>query len=144
MKKFVYSLSHNGQVFYIGCTKDIHKRYKQHIKHTWQPTANAKYIADLLQQGIFPEINIIDYLPECEAMVKEIVLIKMFNKAGQKLTNYQNTYGWHTKPNVTETKSMKAAFRIVKYHQEVYLFHFHNKDENGKQITYQYPITPII
>lgn len=141
VKKFVYSLVDNGQVFYIGCTKDIHKRYRQHIMKS-NKTLSGVYISAMIERGVFPEINILSYLPECEAHFEEAKIINTFSHAGQPLINSQYFRRPHKSIEIKSGFTAKDVLKIVKYKQKVYMFNYANRDEDGKQISYEYPEEP--
>ena len=56
-KYFIYSLSHNDTVFYIGYTKDLKKRYLGHINCCDMQTRG--FILSLRSKNELPDINII-------------------------------------------------------------------------------------
>src|ERR1700761_8010891 len=86
--EFVYALSSNGQVFYIGRTKDVCTRYDQHLSSGKHPkTRVARYISILMAFGHIPIIRIIDYLPADEAQKSEDNLICSLKRSGQDLLN---------------------------------------------------------
>lgn len=86
--EFVYALSSSGQVFYIGRTKDVCKRYDQHLLSGKHPiTRVARYISILLAFGHTPVIRIIDYLPADDAKKREDDLICSLKMAGQDTLN---------------------------------------------------------
>jgi len=86
--EFIYALSSNGQVFYIGRTKDVCKRYDQHLLSGKSPkTRVARYISILVAFGHTPIIRIIDYLPAKEAKESEDNLICSLKIAGQDILN---------------------------------------------------------
>lgn len=84
--RFVYTLTDNGRVFYVGCTKDIHKRYLQHCG-TNVLSETYRYIQNVMIEGRMPQIHIIHYLPANEAHFKEAALICLFIGCGQTLCN---------------------------------------------------------
>ena len=123
--RYVYSLSHNNAVFYIGCAKDLKERYKGHVYHR-QPTEVSKYIFSLLDSGEYPQMNIMYYLPEEEAFKKESELIELFAKSGQYLLNSQ----WNSRFFRTGDKLFKNATTLrhkiaaIDYKQKYY--HYYN------------------
>lgn len=103
--KFIYSLSNDNCVFYIGCTKDISKRYLEHCKST---SDVGNYIQHMFVNNKWPKITIIDYLPDDKASFKEAELITLFISCGHYLCNgTHNTYNTSIKPE-------KPAFRLKK------------------------------
>lgn len=87
---FVYTLCYKGVIFYVGCAKDVHKRYQQHISiRNIQKT--AVFIRDIFNDGGMPELNIITYTNYTHAINIEDTLIKCITKGGQILANVQKT-----------------------------------------------------
>ncbi len=88
----VYTLIDNGRVFYIGCTKNIHNRYIQHLRGDII-NATYFYIQDMLVNSQMPEIKIVACLPENEAYFREAQLIVTFRDCGHQLCNdVRNSY----------------------------------------------------
>ena len=79
---FVYSLSYDGKVFYIGCAMDLYVRYKQHIKVGKSKTQTSLFIKQILDNNELPELNIIDRLLYNEAILLESKRIKYFSLSG--------------------------------------------------------------
>lgn len=103
--RFVYSLSNDNCVFYIGCTRDISKRYKEHCQ---SHNDVGNYIQYMFICNKWPAITIIDYLPDDKAYFKEAELINLFISCGHYLCNgTHNTYNTSIKPE-------KPAFRLKK------------------------------
>lgn len=83
---FVYTLSHNGQLFYIGCTKDILLRYQQHLNKSTNKLIRAK-IAEILAAGQMPVLNVLTYTNKNHAFNIEEVLLKCLTIGGHKVLN---------------------------------------------------------
>ena len=141
--RYVYSLINEGILFYIGCAKDISVRYSQHLAASKNGKAPVnKYIKQMLEQGIYPEINIICYLPEKEALLKEAQILVAMKDIGHTLMN--RTY-YYTKRNeyaFDKIKYRSDLTKIVSYRMQNYQFFNNNRDENGNQISFSLPLTP--
>ena len=87
---FVYTLCHSGVIFYVGKSKDVHSRYRQHLNaNNKQPL--SKIIKAMLLAGNIPEMNIITYTTAIHAANIEETLIKCLSQGGQKLGNIFGT-----------------------------------------------------
>lgn len=144
MKRFVYSLLDGNNVFYIGCTTDICKRYRQHLQKVSHSTQVNKYIQQMINEGRYPEINILYHLPEVDAYFKEAEVISAFSRAGHILTNFQ--YNNHRKHKLTikGRTNRRDILKIIKNRQETYLFFHDNRNEDGSQKSFQYPLEPVL
>ena len=88
---FVYALSYNENVFYIGITCNLKRRYKTHInKYTGLPV--SVYIQELITRGNVPIMKPLCYLPKAQAHIKESEIIRLFTKSGHKLLNDLHLY----------------------------------------------------
>lgn len=93
---FIYSLVCDGQVFYIGCTKNMAARYKQHMSShrlLYCITPVAVHIGRLLADNKSIEMVTIDYLPFEEARQKEKDVTYILSLSGQNIFNEQNASG---------------------------------------------------
>jgi hypothetical protein len=119
--EFVYSLIYQGKVFYIGRCKDVLKRYRWHL-HATGSANSAEYIRQILSNGEFPELNIIDWIPHQDAIAREAQIINDFSVAGHSLTNHvfarEPHYPVNKRPACPTKKDM---FKIVKYKQLNYV-----------------------
>lgn len=112
--KIVYSLIDQGKVFYIGCTKDVYNRYKQHcIGDNYLPV--YYYVQNMIIDGRLPKIKVIAVLEEKEALLKEKKLIEAFTAAGHTLlndTHSVNAYITRLKP--PERNNFRIKIRLPK------------------------------
>jgi predicted GIY-YIG superfamily endonuclease len=92
--KFVYSLLDRGNVIYIGCAKDVLARYKQHVNLHGGTSGEMlrKYLIKMKESNLYPDLNIIAYLPENEALQLEANTIMSFSRVGHKLTNMVHSF----------------------------------------------------
>jgi predicted GIY-YIG superfamily endonuclease len=88
-KFFVYTLSYDNVIFYIGCSKDVVKRYKVHLACK-KYCSLYNFINKIKSTGNVPVLNIITFSPRQEALSIERTLIKCIDIGGQKLLNTQN------------------------------------------------------
>lgn len=131
---FIYSLSYQGKVFYIGCAIDIHARYKQHLREGKSKTKNTLFIKDILSKGEFPELNILDRVTCYDSVELERKLIRYFSLAGQPLANHQFvTNPIYMPKNIPEKVTYKDMCNIIKYRQEVYI---HQKNQSNQYIKF--------
>lgn len=112
---FVYTLSYNGNIFYIGCCKDIVKRYTQHLNN--KKGNLAAYITSIKETGNLPELNVITFRPQIEAHSVEETLIKCVSVGGHKLFNVQH---YRYEPKKEYSKSKKQACQLLKQEQNRY------------------------
>lgn len=139
---FIYSLSYQGQVFYIGVTIDMVKRYKIHLKSINQKLQNKTtlFIKKILENGDCPEINIVDRLPTQKAFELEGNLIQWISKMNQPLTNRQFKRQVLYIPKNTPDKITKIdMIKIIQYKQRVYI---HQTTQPHKVYT-EYPKEPF-
>jgi predicted GIY-YIG superfamily endonuclease len=99
---FVYSLSCNECVFYIGKTKNLLSRYNAHLnsyKKSGCLTPVATHIKYLLENSNTIEIRVIACLPKDQAAKKEKEIIAVLSRGGHKLFNdHHSDYRWIAKP----------------------------------------------
>lgn len=116
---FVYSLVCDGQVFYIGCTKNVASRYKQHLNSPnllYALTPAARHIGELLRANKSIELIIIDYLPFDLARQKEKDITYLLSLSGQNIFNEQNA-SWR-KNRISEWPHTGTIRNKVKYLKE--------------------------
>lgn len=83
---YVYSLSFDGIVFYIGCSKHPFKRFKEHA--TGNDLATFKVIYNKAKAGVMPVINILHHCDnKNEAFKRERFLIRFHCSINHKLSN---------------------------------------------------------
>lgn|SRR5574341_1116310 len=88
---FVYSLSCEGYVFYIGMTNDLATRYKSHLCSK-NNTRVSKHIQILNEANKIIHLTIIAHLPRSEAQKREQETIYLFSQAGHCILNDQHKY----------------------------------------------------
>lgn len=95
----IYVLKHpiTGEIRYVGKTEDKYpiRRLKTHIQHAKtkkEKTHNLDWIRSLINQNLFPEMEIIDfgYTSRKELCEAEIFLIQFYKDIGLSLTNSTN------------------------------------------------------
>ena len=125
--EFVYALSHEGQVFYVGRTIDVLKRFDQHLSSGKRPkTRVSRYISILIAFGYTPVIKVINYIPAAEAHDLEEKLIQSFKLAGQDILNgssFVETQYFNIWPKWAPRNPSKLVMREVINHmakQRVY------------------------
>jgi predicted GIY-YIG superfamily endonuclease len=123
---FIYALSYNNNVFYIGITKDMAARYLSHIRGH-ECLRVSSYIKDIIKKGDIPIMRPLEYLPNKEAKRKESDIIKLFTKAGHNLLNDVHTYipGWsHERlPSIIDRHTMIAHLqKIQQIKESIHLF----------------------
>lgn len=88
---FVYSLSIDGHVFYIGKCKNLAARYSAHISKAkrigYDDVAIIQTIRKILASGRLPLITAIYYLTLTDALNKEKELIQLFSICAHQLSN---------------------------------------------------------
>lgn len=123
---FVYTLSHNGVIFYVGCTKNVRKRYMQHIsKGNKQETGNK--IRSIIDAGEMPELNIITYTLFVHARNIEETLIKCITAGGQHLYNTQCAGSCIINQNMP-LNSRKQAIDCITIKQNKYIKKYNNHE----------------
>jgi hypothetical protein len=88
---FIYALSYNDNVFYIGRTKDMAARYLSHIRGH-ECLSVSSYIKSIIKNGDTPIMQLIEYIPASLGKNREAEVIKLFTKSGHKLLNDVHTY----------------------------------------------------
>ncbi len=144
---FVYSLSFEGDVFYIGKCKDLAARYAAHMGTSKYPEGypTGAKIATIIKSGGCPEIRIIDYLEAEQAIKRENELISLFFKAGQSLTNVNGKpwrglfdierFDFHRTP-----KNMK---KFARYKQGIAEYYKLFWDDNSNADKIEFPKAPF-
>lgn len=116
---FVYTLSHNGTIFYVGKTKNVAVRYGLHLNNR-KDCELVKHIQGIIQIGELPKLCIITYCPDLEAWDVEHTLITCLTIGGQLLLNYVDTARKQflsRKPPVIK----KHAYLEIKEAQQVFV-----------------------
>lgn len=116
---FVYSLTCDNSVFYIGMTNNLAARYSSHLNshRAKRPTAVATHIGHLLSINKVIKLIIIDYLPREEAEKKERDIIYLFSCAGHFILNEQHTLFKFRNHNKWDFENKKAIINHLKYRQ---------------------------
>lgn len=142
---FVYSLSCDNSVFYIGMTKDIAVRYLAHINsHKGRkPSPVAKHIGLLLENNKQIALNIISYLPTDKASKKEADLIHDFTCAGHHILNEQHALfsyktRWRECKSIKETVSYLKLLQYLKEDTHCCLNHLDYEQTTGDNRTDTY------
>lgn len=89
MKIFIYTLSdQNGNIRYIGKTKDIKRRFREHIKnYDNSESYKNNWIKSLVKKGDYPVISILDEVEYEDSSFFEMYWISQLECWGFKLTN---------------------------------------------------------
>jgi predicted GIY-YIG superfamily endonuclease len=125
--RYLYSLIIDDNVFYIGQTKDLVKRYKAHLRHR-SNTRVSVYIQQLLSAGKIPLMQKIAYLPENEVYQKEKDLIFSLTHMGHSLMNDNNICDWHKldKVNLSSSEAMISQLINIQERTEYIYKYWHN------------------
>ncbi len=115
MRYFIYTLSYNGNVFYVGKTNDICRRFSMHITSKKNFPLNI-HIRSIISQGYLPILNIITYQPNPYAARLERLLIQSLSNGGQKLFNTQNYRGIRELPDHSDLKAIRKSIRDKQTH----------------------------
>ncbi len=140
---FVYSLSYKGQVFYIGVTTDMVKRYKMHLTSIKQKAQNKTtlFIKMIIDNNDLPEMNIVDSGKIPHVFELEGNLIKWLSRMNQPLTNRQFKRDVLYNPkNIPNRITKKDMLNIIKYKQGVYI---HQHTQPHKVYT-EFPNEPFL
>jgi predicted GIY-YIG superfamily endonuclease len=132
--EFVYSLSCEGNVFYIGRTKQLARRYKRHLAG-YECLPVHKHIKELIKQGKVIKMHMLEYLPRPQAIRKESDTMYLLTKAGHKLCNSVGIYS----PSFKDAELMNNIDNntMIDYltslqERKVYMHNFW-KEQNNKQ-----------
>lgn len=89
----IYALVVDGRVRYIGQTKDVQKRYKQHVS----PKRASGWVQELLDKGAKPELRIVesDISDREIAREREKHWIRYYEGQGHALENLVSNYYAH-------------------------------------------------
>ena len=112
---FVYCLSHNGNIFYIGRTKNVLSRYKSHLNNK-RPSHLRDYIKSILEAGELPTLTVITYQRYIEAESVEETLIKCMSIGGQRLFNCQHFRG----EKINSYNKRKEKYKAIEAIQNEY------------------------
>jgi hypothetical protein len=89
-QRFIYALidPRDSSVRYVGCAIDIDKRLKEHLRSKNLSLPKYRWLAELKQQGLSPEVKILDVAETFAiAFNKEEYWIKEMLRSGEPLTN---------------------------------------------------------
>jgi predicted GIY-YIG superfamily endonuclease len=86
---FIYALSHNNEVRYVGVTKDIAKRLRDHLQpsNLKRHTHKNHWLQELLARGEAPIISVLEEVHVSKAAEAEQRWIRVKREAGCRLTN---------------------------------------------------------
>ena len=88
-KYYIYTLDYLGEIFYVGKTIDLKKRYKNHIRESKNKrTHKEKFIYSVLNKGESINISILDEVDFGFENDMEIYWISQLRSWGLKLLNY--------------------------------------------------------
>ena len=68
---YVYTLLDNGCIFYVGCSKDVRKRYLEHTSINSNSYETYNYIQQMMLEGRLPTVGIAYCRPKYKAFQKE-------------------------------------------------------------------------
>lgn len=96
----IYSLSENGEVKYIGQSKNIHKRYSQHcsLAQNMGNTKRQKWIRGLLSKGMKPELSILEVTEDLDS--DEVKWIERYDSLTNTAKGGQSM--WHCRKAKSE------------------------------------------
>lgn len=128
---YVYSLADIGNVFYIGASKDVFKRYCMHCRGE-EGLEVSHYIQHVMADGRFPDINIMYYLPKNDAYAKEGELISLFSLCGHQLVNSDfngiaNQYKVHRLPFRIKRRIPKQIKQLIEYKQQHLYYEYQHR-----------------
>ena len=87
---FIYILSDpsNGNVRYVGKTKDLNRRFRRHIsERNLRNSYKDRWIRKIVDSGDLPEITVVDIVSDEEWSYWEKFYISYFKFIGSELTN---------------------------------------------------------
>ena len=120
---FVYTLSYEDKIFYVGLTKSPARRYAEHVNNKDKcPVAN--YIRDILNSGNWPLLNIITYQPYTYAESIESTMIILLSSGGQKILNTNLV----TTRQLLSAGNRKDFLKAIRAEQQSYI----DKANSGK------------
>jgi predicted GIY-YIG superfamily endonuclease len=109
---FVYSLSYNGKIRYVGFTENLQKRLEAHVHNARKGCKSHCYnwIRQVLAAGGYPEIEMIIESPTKEkAWFNERVFIDAYRADGHDLTNMTDGGGGGGHVVSAETRTKTSA-----------------------------------
>lgn len=115
--EFVYALTHEGNIFYVGKCKNVAVRYTSHLCNRTDRELGT-YVRSILTAGKFPILHIITFRPSREAESVEETLIKCMTTGGHKLLNSQHSRPPSKNPNNTTRKDICTH---IKEEQQMYM-----------------------
>lgn len=86
----IYTLAdpRTHQIRYVGISKHVHLRFRQHMARRGDNMNKEEWIQDLAEHSLAPVLNVIATGLTCEeAQLQEYQLIKQYYKSGEPLTN---------------------------------------------------------
>lgn len=120
---FIYTLTdpRDGKIKYVGKTINIDHRFKSHLwKNKNDKTIKNHWIQHLIKQGLKPEIETIDIVPECQWQFWEQYWICQVKSWGFSLKNGDNGgLGFDRYNEATKNKIRKTL--IGKEHPDFYV-----------------------
>jgi hypothetical protein len=132
-KYFIYTLTFEGKVFYIGKTKNLKNRLKEHKKSSrLKRTYKERFISQILSENKDFEIIVIDEVDIGTENYWEIYWISEYKKLGHNL--YNTSIGgdggdtWSGRKHSDETKN---KLRKIRYQQIENGMIFKVKGENN-------------
>lgn len=99
----------NGEIRYVGLTRDVKKRLGRYVRpHT---THLENWFESIKASGSFPELEVIEVVPECESGDSERKWIKHYRDSGARLLNF--TDGGERGYTISEEyrNNLKAAMK---------------------------------
>ncbi len=113
----IYSLHHpvTGELRYIGktCETNIKERLRTHVKSCFiNKQHSACWIRSIIQDGLYPEIRIVDTVPENEWEIWEKYYIAYYKTKGYRLTNL--TIGGNVTPALRGRRLSKEHIEKIR------------------------------
>lgn len=111
---FVYTLSFNNTVFYVGCTKNPYNRYKAHVYCSDPATCNIVYHSTLA--GLTLDFKIVHHSnDQYNALHRERFLIRLYSQLNNKLVNMD----YNHKDNLLDKELMPKKLRLKRKHSSI-------------------------
>ncbi len=110
MQTFIYTLSDNTGIRYVGKSNDPEKRLSIHLKESkYKRTRKEKWISSLLETGEFPKIEILESVDSSQWSFFESYWISQLSQWGFNLVNGtsggEGSDGFRGKNHTEESKS---------------------------------------
>jgi len=78
----------NDEIYYVGCTKNIHQRFKAHLNPARDlVTPKRQWIKELRELGLKPILSILEDVDDDNSLIREKYYIQHFRTLGSPLTN---------------------------------------------------------